>query len=321
MNAVSFGNLLAGAGTTIPSDVRVSFWRRTYNVNDARAQVGRIMGDGSVSQGKVVIAMVIEAAKEWLAKLNNDARRDYAMALARHNDAHVPGATPPERPRIIRWNVLNTLQAVLSWTNFSTGECSPTYEMITERADGRRDTVNRHINILRELKLLDWVRRCEATGNKRQPTKAAPNSYFFEISRVPLALRILIQQKLKRRGVKLASHPERDGSGPVPNRAQRLASRVGKALSGAAEALRRRADRNERIAEAAFVRAEMQQMGDIPTDQWAKIRHPDDATAQAAYNERLGIVSFGSESLKTSLHSSPIEPVEKDRGRLGDLRR
>jgi len=319
MSAVSFGTLLAGSSVVPSTEARVSFWRRTYSIDDARAQVGRAMGDGSKRQGRLVVKMIVEAAMEWFEKLNGDARRAFSEAMAAYRENTDPTAKAPEPPRILRWNLLDTLKAVLSWTHWSTGECNPTYEMITDRATGRRDTVIRHAHILRELGLLDWVRRCKPTGNKKQPTQAAPNSYFFEISRAPTELRILILQKLKRCGVTLASHPERLGSGPVPNGTQRLASRLGKTLSGVADVLRGRKDRDEKIAEAAFVRDEMLQMGDIPTDQWAKIRHPGDMAAQAAYNERLGILSFTSESLTTPLHSCPAEQIQKDRGRLGDL--
>jgi len=98
----------------------------------------------------------------------------------------------------------------------------------------------------------------------------------------------------------------------VPNRAQRLASHLGKRLSAAADFARRHTQRNEKIADAAFVRAEMQQMNNMPTDQWAKIRHPQDAAAQAAYNARLGIHSFTSESMEMPLHSPLTEQEKKD---------
>jgi hypothetical protein len=62
-------------------------------------------------------------------------------------------------------------------------------------------------------------------------TKAAPNAYFFEISRLPLKAQNWMRQILERRGVKLEAHPDRQGSGPVPNRAQRLAGRIAKSLS------------------------------------------------------------------------------------------
>jgi hypothetical protein len=195
---------------------------------------------------------------------------------------------------------------VLNFVDFKTGECIATYEMIAAAADICRDTVYKHLNILRGLGLLDWVRRCEATGNKvGQKVKAAPNSYFFEITRLPSRVQMLIRQILARRGVKLEAHPDRAGSGAVPNRAQRIATRLGKGLSQAKGLFTGRKDRDAQLAEAAFVSAEMALMSDIPTAQWAAIRHPDDAAAQQAYNARLGIHSFPHESLKSPLQSPP----------------
>jgi hypothetical protein len=312
MNAASFGNLMAGATAVPPASARVSFWRRTFDVEDARAQVARILGDGTARQGKIVLSTIIEVAQQYFTKVNKDARLAFAEATAAFEKAAPAEAKAPVKPRVLRWNLLKTLEAVLSFTNFATGHCIATYEMIADAADCCRDTVYQHINILRELGLLDWVRRCEPTGNKAQPTKAAPNNYFFEITRLPSPVQMLMRQILKRRGVNLASHPDRVGSGPVPNRAQRLASRLGKTLADTADFVRGRKQRDDKIAEAAFIRAEMELMGDIPTAQWAEIRHPSDTAAQAAYNARLGIVSLTSESLETSLHSPPAEQIQKD---------
>lgn len=312
MNAVSLGKLLAGSSAVPSSDARVSFWRRTYDVADARAQVGRILGDGSARQGKIVLSTIIEAAKTWFKKANEDARIEFAEAKAAYDQRPIPEGKAPSKRPTLKWNLLTTLEAVLSFTDFKTGQCIATYEMIAARADCCRDTVYRHLNILRDLKLLEWVRRCEPTDNKKQPTKAAPNSYFFEVSRLPAPLRMLVHQILKRRGVTLSSHPDRMGSGAVPNRGKRLAERLGKTLTDATDFMRRGKQRAQKLDEAAFVRAEMEHMGDIPTDRWAAIRHPRDPIAQAAYNDRLGIHSFTSESLETSLHSPPPEQIQKD---------
>ncbi|QDK34555.1 helix-turn-helix domain-containing protein [Sphingomonas sp. IC081] len=312
MNAVSFGNLLAGAASIPTSEARVRFWRRTFDVNDSRAQVGRILGDGSARQGKIVLATIVEVAKKWFKHANEDARIAFAADRAASSKAPATPGAAPQRRRVLKWNVLNTLDAVLGFTNFKTGECIATYEMIAGAAECGRDTVYRHLNILRDLGLIDWVRRCEPTDNKKQPTKAAPNAYFFEITRLPSPIQMTMRQILKRRGVTLASHPERSGSGKVPNRVQRLADRLGKTLTGAADFLRRGKERDAKVGEAAFVRAETDLMGDIPTDQWAAIRHPGDAAAQAAYNARLGILSFASESMEMPLHSPPTEPDRKD---------
>lgn len=275
MSAVTFGSLLAGASRNAAAvDAPARFWRRTYDVNDSRAQVGRRLGDGSTRQGNIILAAIMEAATKWFKKVNDDRRNAYAAAIAEFAKMPLNPARAPRRPRKLKWNLLATLQAVLGFTEFKTGECIATYEMIMEEGDCGRGTVASHLRALRALGLLDWVRRCEATGKKEQPTKAAPNSYFTEISRLPREMRMRVHQILKRRGVKIQAHPDRLGSGSVPNRVQRLAGRLGAGLSGAVGGLRSRKYMNEKIAEATFVRDETALMDGIPTAQWAEIRHP-----------------------------------------------
>jgi hypothetical protein len=312
MSAVSIGKLMAGAINVPSAETQVRLWRRTYTVDDRRADVGRKLGDGTARQGKIVLATIVEAAKKWFDTENKEGRAAYADA--RRVYSHAPAVGPaPKKKRVLKWNLLNTLGAVLNFIDFKTGECIATYEMIAAAADICRDTVYKHLNILRDLGLIDWVRRCEPTGNKvGQKTKAAPNSYFFEITRLPSRVQMLIRQILARRGVKLEAHPDRVGSGAVPNRAQRIASRLGKRLAQAKDLFTGRKHRDAQLAEAAFVNAEMALMGDIPTSQWSAIRHPHDAAAQQAYNARLGIHSFPHESLESPLQSPPTERREVD---------
>jgi hypothetical protein len=312
MSAASIGKLLAGAVSVPSTEAQVRLWRRTYNVDDRRADVGRKLGDGTERQGKIVLATIVEAAKAWFDTENKEARAAYVDAQRARADAQ-PGAPAPKKRRVLKWNLLNTLGAVLNFVDFKTGDCIATYEMIAAAANICRDTVYKHLNILRDLGLIDWVRRCEPTGNKvGQKVKAAPNAYFFEITRLPSRVQMLIRQILSRRGVKLEAHPDRVGSGVVPNRAQRIACRVGKGLSQAKQLFTNRKHRDAQLAEAAFINAETALMGDIPTSQWATIRHPDDAVAQHAYNARLGIHSFPHESLEKPLQSPPTERREKD---------
>ena len=311
MSAASIGKLMAGSSCVPAAEAQVRLWRRTYNVNDPRADVGRKLGDGTARQGKIVLSTIIEAAKKWFDAENKEAKASHAKAQRACVDGR-PSSQPPKR-KVLRWNLLNTLAAVLGFTEFKTGECVATYEMIAAAANICRDTVYQHLNTLRRLGLIDWVRRCEPTGNKEgQRTKAAPNSYFFEITRLPSRVQMLIQQILTRRGVKLEAHPDRTGSGAVPSRAQRIASRMGKTLSQVKDLITGRRRRDAKLADAEFVNAEMALMGDLPTSQWAAIRHPDDAAAQQAYNARLGIHSLPHESLERPLHSPPVEQRKKD---------
>lgn len=311
---ISVGKLLAGTSAKASAEANVAFWRRTYDVNDPRARVGRQLGDGSARQGKVILSTIIEVAKQWFDKANKDAQTAHAEAKRAFKKDETPGPAP-KKSRVLRWNLLNTLHAVLGFIDFKTGECIATYEMIASAAACGRDTVYKHLNTLRDLGLIDWVRRCEPTGNKEgQRTKAAPNSYFFEITRLPSPVQMLMRQILKRRGVQLAAHPDRVGSGPVPNRPQRLASRLGKSLSQVADVIRGRKRRDAQLSEADFINAETKLMGDLPTTQWAAIRHPGDPVAQEAYNTRLGIHSLPLESMEMPLQSPPTEPNKRTEG-------
>jgi hypothetical protein len=267
--------------------------------------------------GPIVGATIIEVATNWFKQSNEDARTSYAKAWQEYVEAGRPEGKAPKKARKLKWNILATLKAVLSFMDYATGECIATYEMIKIAAQCCRDTVYQHLNILRGLGLIDWVRRCEPTGNTEgQMTKAAPNAYFFEISRLPLKAQNWMRQILERRGVKLEAHPDRQGSGPVPNRAQRLAGRIAKSLSSLTGGRRNEEARTSQLqAEAAFVRDEMLWFGDIPTHQWAEIRHPGDLVAQEAYNARMGFLSFTPESLEMPLHSPHENLKDKDRGR------
>ncbi|HZU64948.1 MAG TPA: hypothetical protein VFF98_14780, partial [Novosphingobium sp.] len=262
-------------------------WRGSFDVCDLRAQVGRLFGDGSTQQGHAVITAIVETAIAWADKVKEEGK------------AHQ-----------LTTNVIKTLERTLrSFMDFRTGACEASYDLISKAAYFGRITVIRHMKILRDLKWFDWVRRTEPTGNgpKEGPrVKQAANAYFFEISRLPVAAQIHLRQILKRRGIRLDEHPERQGSGPVPNRIQRLASRVSQALSGARGSRRSPAEKAALIDEAAFVRAEMAFFGDIPTDRWAALRHPQDPAAQAAYNARLGIDLCAT----ASTGSSPESPLQ-----------
>lgn len=256
-------------------------WRCSYDVNDELARIGRPLGDGSARQARIVISAVRDTAFAWMDKVR--------FVLDEE-----------KKPYRLHWGLVRTLTAVLKSINFATGEIIATYDMIANAAGCCRLTAVRHLKILRRLKWIDWVRRSEAGGQ-------APNAYMFEISRLPFDAQVHLRQILKRQGVTLQSHPERKGSGPVPNRAQRLAERVAKGFAGAIERMTARTRRDALMDEAAFVRAEMAHFEGIPSAQWAAIRHPDDLAAQQAYNARLGIPFFDDPSNRNAPDSGPSE--------------
>ena len=259
-------------------------WRGSFDINDERSKVGRPFGDGSARQGRQIITAIRDTLLAWVKK---------------------EGTVPDEegKPYKLRWDLGRTLEAALSFTNYVTGECIATYEMIAKAAGCCRMTAIRHMAILRRFKWIDWVRRSQAEGQ-------APNGYLFEISRLPFWAQLHLRQILHRKGVTLQSHPDRKGSGPVPNRGQRLAERIAKGLSSTMERITGARRRNAQMDEAAFVRAEMEHFGDIPSDRWAAIRHPDDPPAQEAYNLRIG-VSFFDPASNRNAPDSGINDKEK----------
>ncbi|MDE8651090.1 hypothetical protein [Novosphingobium album (ex Liu et al. 2023)] len=288
MTARPMGDLLTSSSrsTVVFRQTGQPIWRGSYDVDDERTKVGRPFGDGSARQARVVINGIRDTMFAWINKVGT--------IIDKGGKVHR-----------LRWEHARTACAVLSLMDFATGTCEATYDMIAKAAGICRITAIRHMAILRESKWLDWVRRSESG-------KQAPNSYIFEISRLPFEAQVHLRQILKRQGVALESHPERKGSGPVPNRAQRLAERVAKGFAGTIERMTGRKRRDTLIDEAEFVRTEMAHFGDIPTSQWAAMRHPDDPDAQRAYNARLGIPFFVDPSIRNASDSGLVEQGQKD---------
>lgn len=282
MSAVSFGTLLAGTAAKAAAEATAGVWRCSYDVNDARANVARPFGNGSVAQSLATIEAIVATAKAW-AKEFKEKGKTHALTC----------------------NMIETLASLLRLSDFKTGACEATYEMIENATGFSRATIHRHITALRDLKWLDWVRRTKRTEEGRDVQTS--NQYFFEISRLPFAAQCHLRQLLKKKGIVMKDQPERVGSGPVPNRAERLAQRLAKGFRSAVDAVRGK--RNKSLMDdAAFVRAEMEAMGDVPTDKWAEIRHPGDTAAQEAYNSRLGIRPFfQSQSLTLAIDPPMME--------------
>ena len=241
--------------------------RNSFAVDDDRAKVGRPFGDGSRGQSLAVIDAILDAARKWVraGKIGKNGER-------------------------LTMNMVETLgQLLTTFMDFKTGACEATYEMIEKVTPFKRATIHRHITRLRELGLLNWARRVTLVDGTWVQTSS---NYFFEISAAPKEIQSEMRQQLKKRCIVLKEHHDRRGSGPVPNKAQRLVERVAKGLAKMGRVFRTRHERNRLEDDAAFVRAEMALFGDVPTGRWASIRHPGDIDAQEAYNTRLGIRSI-----------------------------
>jgi hypothetical protein len=263
-------------------------WRGSFDIHDRRADVGRRFGDGSVEQSHRAIDAIIEAITDWAEKIK------------------VPG-----KPHPLTRNVIKTLEDTLRMCmDFKTGACEATYEIIKKVTQFGRQTVIRHMKILRAYNLFHWVRRTERTGKapgEGPQVKQAPNSYFFELSTLPHELQIHMRQILKRLKVKIEEHRDRVASIPAPNRAVRLAERLGRTMGKKAGGLRSDAEIADLMAEADFIRGEAEFFGDIPVEQWAALAHPGDPAAQDAYDTRIGFRRNTSASTETHLQSPHAE--------------
>jgi hypothetical protein len=304
MNATSFGNILGNvlAVATAQPEPKGGIWRGSYSVADERSQVGRIFGDGTLEQSLDVIEAIVKTAKAWARHFKPTRKAPKSDAVEQPKDA--PAKEPEQAPRLTL-NMIETLEQTLrSYMDFKTGACEATYEGIMGASGFARATIVRHLKALRQLGWFDWVRR---TSNANGRNEQTANSYFFEIGRLPLEAQIHLRQLLKEKGITLKEHTDRAGSGPVPNRAARLAERLANGFAVAADFVRgvNRKRRDALMADAAFVRSEMELFGDVPTDQWASIRHPGDLAAQEAYSARLGIPSFGLSESQASASFPP----------------
>lgn len=297
MSAASIGAVLPGIlSSAQPAHFKIPH-RNSFLVDSDRANVGRRFGDGSINQSLDVIEAIVKTAKAWAR---------HFKPTKKAANANAPALTPEEeaeaaKPRLTL-NMIETLEQILrSHMDFKSGACEATYENIMASSGFARATVFRHLKGLRELGWFDWVRRTTKANGRYEQTA---NAYFFEISRLPLEAQIHLRQLLKEKGIVLAEHADRRGSGKVPNRIERIAERLAKGFAVAADFARNLTRRKALMVEADFVRGEMEWFGDVPTHQWAALRHPGDFAAQEAYRARLHLPSFGPSESHLN-HSSP----------------
>ena len=186
-------------------------WRCSYDVEDPRAKVFRPIGDGTVPGALDFVEAFIRSIAEYA---------DFAKA---HGRAHA-----------ITANMIKLVDRVLRrCTDFETGRCEPSLERIMAVTGFSRPTVVSLLSKARAFGLVDWVRRTEATGNTCGPKRRqVTNAYFFEVSRLPIEALRRLRQLLAKKRIEAKEWPDRQGSGPVPNRAQRLASRIVRATAG-----------------------------------------------------------------------------------------
>jgi|LULF01.1.fsa_nt_gb hypothetical protein len=246
-------------------------WRCSYDVEDPRAQVFRPIGDGTVPGALDFIEAYVRSIGEYA---------DFAKARGRSHG--------------ITSNMIKLLDRVLRrCTDFKTGRCEPSLEKIMEVSGFARPTVVSLLSKARAYGLVDWVRRTESTDNRYGPQRRQiSNAYFFEVTRLPIEALRRLRQLLAKKKAEALEWPDRQGSGPVPNRNQRLASRIVRATAGMIGSAASALDRSWR--------EKADQMRDRSPTEQAAILYPDDPASQREHLEMLG--------LSASSDSAPVHP-------------
>lgn len=255
MTASAIGAVLAArTGTGQP------VWRKSYDEEDARAQVTWPM-DGGQKQALRFIDCFVRTMKQYAQLTKADGR------------AH--GMTQ---------NAIWVAEVLLRrCTDFATGRCTPCLETIMRLTGFARPTVVRLLASLRGFGFLDWVRRTVRTGNRPgegPQVRQTSNAYFVDFTRLPRGAYQTLKAMLGKT-VNIDRAPRHAGSGPVPDRVQRLTTRLAKSLTGRQES-----------GFAARARA----IDGTTLDRRAERMWPGDAEAQAFFNEAMGVRSASSDT-------------------------
>lgn len=188
-------------------------WRRSYDVEDPRAQVSTIF---------------------WEPTPNNANALRFFDTFAKTVTRYAGHVRETGKQLPISMNARAVLDALLGFMDGKTGRCDPCLDTIAKRCHLSRRTVVRQLHILRDQQIINWVRRTMKTGNapgegpKLQQTS---NAYFIDMLKLPIEIMRTLRQKL---GTSLREvNKHREGSGAVPNRLASKAQRMVKALCGA----------------------------------------------------------------------------------------
>lgn len=247
-------------------------WRKSYDVDDARAQVSTIYWEPTAKNENALKFFDV-----------------FAKTVVNYSD-HIRKAG---KQLPISMNAKAVLEALLSVMDGKTGRCDPCLDTIAKRSRLSRRTVVRQLEALREEKIINWVRRTVKTGNakgegpQRQQTS---NAYFIDMLKLPVEIVRTLRQKLGDKFREKARHLE--GSGGVPNRMAIKAERLLKTVTGALSASggRERAERHALASGSASTRlAHM---------------YGSDADAMRQHEEMLGLSFAPSASANLALYPS-----------------
>lgn len=193
------------------------------------------------------------------------------------------------------------LGALLALMDGKTGRCDPSLDEISKRSDMSRRTVVRQLEVLRERKIVNWVRRTVKTGNakgagpQRQQTS---NAYFIDMMNLPIEIVRTLRQKLgdKLRETAKVFH----GSGKVPNRMAIQVERIRKGLVGAL------------TATGGMKRTERSHLASARPAEVAAHVYRNDPDSLRQHEEMLGLAFAPSASANLALYPSVQNLEEKD---------
>ncbi|EIZ77750.1 replication protein A [Novosphingobium sp. Rr 2-17] len=252
-------------------------WRKSYDVEDVRAQVFQIHWEKTDKNENALKFFDV-----------------FAKTVVSYSD-HIRAAG---KQLPISMNAKAILEALFSVMDGKTGRCDPCLDTIAKRSRLSRRTVVRQLDALREQKIINWVRRTVKTGNAKgegPQRHQTSNAYFIDMLKLPVEIVRTLRQKLGDKLRETARHLE--GSGIVPNRLGIQAERLLKSFAGAMSA----SDGRERVERRALVSAS--------ADTRLALMYGGDLDAMREHEEMLGL-SFG-HSASATLALYPVDRTIK----------
>lgn len=254
-------------------------WRRSYDVDDSRAQVATIYWEPTAKNENALKFFDV-----------------FAKTVVRYSD-HIREAG---KQLPISMNAKAVLEALLSVMDGKTGRCDPCLDTIAKRSRLSRRTVVRMLEKLRSERIINWVRRTVKTGNARgegPQRQQTSNAYFIDMLKLPVEIVRTLRQKLGDKLREKARHLE--GSGKVPNRMAIKAERLLKSVTGALSAAggRERSERRALVDGTASSRLAHMYGGDVD--------------AMREHEEMLGLPFATSASANLALY-----PVLRNKGKV-----
>lgn len=171
--------------------------RGSVDVEDRRARVFQPIGDGTTAGAMGWIDCMLKVVAEW------------------DNEQRAKGGARP-----LGLHGLRVLEALLGRhgkvaLDFKSGRLDPALDTIARAAGVTKTTVVRALARLKDLKVLDWIRRSERTGNDGvfgPQRRQVSNAYFFTPHELPARVAqrlrdLLARKQLRRTGTTPAASP------------------------------------------------------------------------------------------------------------------